>query len=79
MPIEPMYSTRQVAAALDVSPSHVRNLIKAGRLTATNVGIGRTKWRISELAVAECQRMRDAEPDPSPGRPNLVLIQTQAA
>lgn len=77
MPIEPMYRTAEVAVALGCSPSHVRNLIKTRRLKATDIGLGRKVWRVTESAVADYRETRDADPETS--RPNLVLIQSSAA
>lgn len=75
MPIEPMYPTAEVAKALNCSPTHVRNLIRTGRLTATNIGIGRPRWRIAESAVTAYNKAKD---ESAPGRPALTLVRTVA-
>lgn len=76
MPIEPMYPTKQVAKALGCSATHVRNLIRTGRLAATNIGIGRARWRIAESAVIAYNEAKDAKSEP--GRPVLALVRAVA-
>lgn len=45
-------STRDAAERLSVSTDQVVSLIRAGRLPAVNVGVGRKpRWRISEDAL----------------------------
>lgn len=46
----------EVAQALGCSRKHVYDLIAAGRLTAVNVGIGRSQSRISEAELARYVR-----------------------
>ena len=49
----PLLTTESVAARLAVTPEHVVGLIRAGRLAASDVGLGsrRATWRIEEEEV----------------------------
>lgn len=54
---------REVAERLEVSPSTVYQIIAAGKLRCSRVGIGRGVIRISEEQLAEY--LRAAEPVPA--------------
>lgn len=47
----------EVAEATGQSPSHIRNLIRGGRLPAVDLGLkGRHYWRVPESALDELIR-----------------------
>ncbi|WP_414645050.1 helix-turn-helix domain-containing protein [Bosea sp. (in: a-proteobacteria)] len=57
---------QEVADFLNVSPRHVRNLMKAGELSGVNIGIGdRVTWRFDPAEISDFmeRRRQDLAPD----------------
>ncbi len=56
----------EVAQATGQSPSHIRNLIRSGRLPAVDLGLkGRHYWRVPESALDDLIRSaRDPKKEP---------------
>jgi excisionase family DNA binding protein len=62
---ERIYSVTEVATILEVDQGHVYDLIKAGRLRASNIGTGsKPLYRIRKSAIVAFLDNMEAKPEP---------------
>ncbi len=64
---------RDVARALDVSPSLVYALLTSGKLRGTRHGLGRGTWRVSDEQLRDYLERATAQDGPRAASPSMRL------